>query len=645
MKSTISVLAMFVLCMAFSQTTVASTNLIQNPSLEVAGSNGDPQGWFRGGWGTNTRSFTYPAIGYEGAKAAKVEITAYTSGDAKWYFQEVAVTPGQQYTFSSSYISSVPSFISVRYKMANGTFTYLDLPLQAASPAAWKHVQGTFTAPSNVVSLTVFHVIKQVGYLTTDNFSLTTGDVPPPSPSVNLIPNPTFEIIGANGDPVGWFRGGYGQNTRSHAVGPCTTPYTEANLLLSLGGASESGAVFRPACPPNATRILSVSIGNYINGDAKWYFADVPISANKNFRVTYQYQDYTRTNRSQAVARYAFPDGSYQYSPIGAEMIDHKPGGMGYVGWVYVENDFTAPADAISMTIFFSTFGDSLSGPLSISNVVLRQRGVSELPAVGADLTGPTAAITSPIAGATVSGTTTVSVSASDNVSVGAVRVYANRIQGVSDGVPIGPPDSTFPYSFEWDTTAVADGSHTLTVVVVDKWGSNVSVSSSTTVTVANIAPPPSPTNLIQNPSLETAGAGGDPANWVRAGWGTNNRVFTYPVSGKEGSKAARVAMTSRIDGDAKWRFADVPVTGGQSLTLAHSYRSNVSTDLTARYTMNNGSFQYVGLGRIASSTSWASRSNTFVVPANAKSVTVMNILFSVGWLEVDAFSLTPSTP
>ncbi|MDP3963891.1 MAG: hypothetical protein Q8Q39_05345, partial [bacterium] len=64
-------------------------NRIANPSLETAATSEDPQGWFRGRWGTNTAVFTYPVAGLEGARAARVALTSRTSGDAKWYFADV----------------------------------------------------------------------------------------------------------------------------------------------------------------------------------------------------------------------------------------------------------------------------------------------------------------------------------------------------------------------------------------------------------------------------------------------------------------------------------------------------------------------------------------------------------------------------
>ncbi len=77
------------------------------------------------------------------------------------------------------------------------------------------------------------------------------------------------------------------------------------------------------------------------------------------------------------------------------------------------------------------------------------------------DRTNPTVSLTAPANGACVSGTITVSASASDNFAVKEVRFYRDG------GVLIGT-DTTSPYSISWDTTTVADGSHTLYAVAYD---------------------------------------------------------------------------------------------------------------------------------------------------------------------------------
>ena len=99
----------------------------------------------------------------------------------------------------------------------------------------------------------------------------------------------------------------------------------------------------------------------------------------------------------------------------------------------------------------------------------------------GSDASPPTVAITSPASGATVSGTITVTASASDNVGVAGVQF---RVDGISSGAEA----TTAPYSISWNTATAANGSHTLTAVARDAAG-NLGTSAPVTVTVSNTAP------------------------------------------------------------------------------------------------------------------------------------------------------------
>src|SRR5438034_902793 len=79
------------------------------------------------------------------------------------------------------------------------------------------------------------------------------------------------------------------------------------------------------------------------------------------------------------------------------------------------------------------------------------------------DTTPPTTAITAPATGATVSATTTVAATASDDRGVTKVEFYLDNVLQFTD--------TTSPYSWAWDTTTAANGSHTLTTNAYDAAG------------------------------------------------------------------------------------------------------------------------------------------------------------------------------
>jgi leucyl aminopeptidase len=95
----------------------------------------------------------------------------------------------------------------------------------------------------------------------------------------------------------------------------------------------------------------------------------------------------------------------------------------------------------------------------------------------GGDSTAPTASVTAPTAGTLVSGTTTISAAASDNVGVTKVEFF---VDGMLKGT-----DTTAPYSYAWDSTSALNASHVLVAKAYDAAG-NVGTSASVQVTVSN---------------------------------------------------------------------------------------------------------------------------------------------------------------
>ena len=106
------------------------------------------------------------------------------------------------------------------------------------------------------------------------------------------------------------------------------------------------------------------------------------------------------------------------------------------------------------------------------------------------DTTPPTVVITAPAANSSVSGTVTVTASASDNIGVASIQFKL-------DDANLGAEITTPPYTFTWNTTTVANGTHTLTAVARDVAG-NIATSAPESVTAANgdTLPPSTPTSL-----------------------------------------------------------------------------------------------------------------------------------------------------
>lgn len=128
--------------------------------------------WKKGGWGTNNRFFSYPVISHDGSKATKVEITNYSSGDAKWYFNFINI-PSGIYTYSEDFLSNTESEITLQYQNTNGNYFYTDIArLPKSAGSAFGRVTADVFIPAGAKNITIFHLIQGVGALTLDNTSL-----------------------------------------------------------------------------------------------------------------------------------------------------------------------------------------------------------------------------------------------------------------------------------------------------------------------------------------------------------------------------------------------------------------------------------------------------------------------------------------
>jgi len=180
------------------------------------------------------------------------------------------------------------------------------------------------------------------------------------------------------------------------------------------------------------------------------------------------------------------------------------------------------------------------------------------LNAGGADIESPRGAITSPSTGSTVSGTVTVSASATDNVGVARVEFFHNYT------TPIGT-DTTAPYSINWNTTTVPNGSRLVRAVIYDAAGNytnadiNVNVSNATT------------TNAVLTVSA-TGRAGSissNPAGVVVYSGGTESATFLAGTSITLTAGDGRSAVWSGAcsSGGQKTRSCRFTLTGNASVT------------------------------------------------------------------------------
>ena len=219
----------------------------------------------------------------------------------------------------------------------------------------------------------------------------------------------------------------------------------------------------------------------------------------------------------------------------------------------------------------------------------------------GGDTTPPETAITSPAIGATVSGTTNVTASASDNVGV-------TRVEFFLDGA-LQSTDLSSPYAWSWDTTSASNGAHVLTSRAWDA-ANNSTTSAGLSVDVSN-------------------GGGGSGADV--SGWKLTQANATYEYVLPAGTTIpaegylviARQATQSAFE--SFWG-----VTLGPNVTFLNSAGGMPVINGDEHYTLRNASSVVVD-GPSAAQPSGAARSVQRADPCGATWSTVLESLANPG--------------
>ena len=211
---------------------------------------------------------------------------------------------------------------------------------------------------------------------------------------------------------------------------------------------------------------------------------------------------------------------------------------------------------------------------------------IDEFTVIGPAITGPTLAITTPTAGANVSGNTPLAASGTGLSGV-QFQIDGNNLGGVISGA--GPT-----YNSSWDTTTVSNGQHTIGAVAT-----GAALNSSITVNVSNTLVPPNITGVtatLITSSSATINWTTDQASNSQVAYGLSNTPYssTTPLNGslvtlhsvnlsqltpsttyhyQALSQNAQGALGSSAD----FIFTTAASTGSQPVLLIHADASEVS--------------------------------------------------------------------
>lgn len=416
----------------------------------------------------------------------------------------------------------------------------------------------------------------------------------------NLVLNPSAETASASSTaaPANWSQGGWGTNTAA---------YTWQNTSKDGG------------------RSLAVNVTKYTNGDAKWMSDAITVAPNTNYRLSDWYISNVQTSLELS---YLHTNGSTTYVWL-------KNTAASTV-WKQVSGTFTTPADVSKVTVYHVL---AKKGSLQTDAYELVNTSAPTPPPAP---TAPSVTLTAPTNGAAVSGTQAVTANASDAVGVSGVQFKV-------DGANFGAEDTSAPYSTSLDTKTLVNGNHTVSAVARNS--SNLTATATVNVSVNNVVTPPTPPtppaapNLIANPSVETAASATAPQSWSSNSWGTNTTQFSYLSTGHTGGHSLKADTTAYTSGDAKWYFADVPVSAGKTYQYSNWYQSDADSEIDAAVTMQDGSVQYYYLTTASASATWKQVSAQFTAPVDARSITIFQALAKKGYVVSDDFSLSEYTP
>ncbi|MGE5426107.1 MAG: polysaccharide deacetylase family protein [Bacillota bacterium] len=289
-------------------------NLINNPSVEnVNASSTSPSSWQTDIWGMNNATLTYEATGYQSDHSVLVKMANYASGDAKWYFDPVAVEPNQDYIFTDFYKSNVKTQLVAMSLDQAGAPTYFDVARVVPISADWREATYTFRTLPNTKTITILHIITRNGWVQTDNFSLVKNEL---ASIIDLVPNNSVEIKSSNKNlPRSW---------KHSRWGTLKTVWQYANDGYDGG------------------RSVKLTVSNYVSGDAKWVYTPMTLERGKDYRFSAMYK--TNTN-PHVVVQYIKEDGTEDFFG----MPDPQPKGT---DWQKYSDTFSVPMDAKSVSVF-----------------------------------------------------------------------------------------------------------------------------------------------------------------------------------------------------------------------------------------------------------------------------------------------------
>jgi hypothetical protein len=158
--------------------------------------------------------------------------------------------------------------------------------------------------------------------------------------------------------------------------------------------------------------------------------------------------------------------------------------------------------------------------------------------------------------------------------------------------------------------------------------------------------------NLVKNAGFETAGTGDMPYCWEKSGWGDNDFTFSTVADAHSGSKAMRVELTRRVDGDRKALITESAacapvVAAGRQYDLGLWYKTTTpDASLTLfRHDTTSGWQYWTDLKTLEMSGTWARATvRTPEVPAGTDRISWGVSVYGTGSATTDDYTMEQVT-
>ncbi len=521
--------------------------LIQNPSLDADGDgNGVPDCWTVGGSGANTWKAAMTADDNSGNAAEQISITDFTSGDRRLATSQDLGTcappasVGDTYT-ASAYLKGQGTMRWVAYyRGSQGGWTYWTQSAPLSPGSTYAQTSWTTPAvPGGATALSVGISLRSVGTFSADDFHLAdNGPADQLPPAVSLTAPAPGAMVGG---PAVYIAADATDNAGVAAVkfvldgvvlGSKTVPIT-------AGGSTFQWKWDSTAAGPGAHTLTAIAVDAAGNQTVSAPVS-VVIAGDTAAPVT------TILCNGSATC-----SGWYR-TPVSVTLKATDDVGVAHTFYTTDGSEPTASAGLL------------YAGPFNVPQTeTVRYRSIDaagNLEPTGirllqVDAQPPTAQITAPAIGASVSGPAVyITAQASDDVSVASVRFYLDGVSLGSKTAPTSPGGSS--YQWKWDSTTASAGTHLLTAVSTDPAG-NQATSPAVAVTIDTQAP------AAQITAPATGAAVGGPAVYITAQASDNVSVASVRFYLDGVSLGSKTAPTAPGGSTYQWKWDSTSASKG----------------------------------------------------------------------------------